>query len=96
MTTKAEEVGIDIPTTTLPPSHHSNSSTYIQSSVTQDQSQEENNIGTELTRTTTLQSVQKKMTDILDNPIFAGFLLILAGIAIAFQAGTSFICLPLK
>lgn len=95
MTTKAEEVGIDIPNT-LPPSHRSNSSTYIPSSVTQDhQSQlEENDIGAELTRTTTLQSVQKKMTDILDNPIFAGFLLILAGVAIAFQAGTSFIQLP--
>ncbi|CAO3607526.1 unnamed protein product [Mucor hiemalis] len=83
MTTKEEEVGIDIPD--LPTSKYSNSSTHNQSSVTQEQV--EDNIGTELSRTSTLQSVQKKMTDILDNPIFAGFLLILAGIAIAFQAG---------
>lgn len=85
MTTKEEQVGIDIPD--LPTSKYSNSSTHNQSSVTQEQV--EDNIGTELSRTSTLQSVQKKMTDILDNPIFAGFLLILAGIAIAFQAGKS-------
>lgn len=42
----------------------------------------------ELTRTTTrTSSVQKKMTDLLDNPIFSGFLLIVAGFCIAFQAG---------
>lgn len=79
------EVGIDIP-----PSNHSDSSTHTQIAVTQDQTKEEEEgqqIGIELTRTTTIQSVQKKMTDLLDNPIFSGSLLILAGIAIAFQAG---------
>ncbi|KAI9472361.1 MAG: hypothetical protein EXX96DRAFT_583781 [Benjaminiella poitrasii] len=40
-----------------------------------------------LTRTSTIQSAQKKMSDLLDNPIFTVFLLILAGISIAFQAG---------
>jgi hypothetical protein len=79
------EVEIDIPSL-----NHFEPSTHTQSVVTQDQFKEEGNfepIGTELTKTATIQSVQKKMTDILDNPIFAGFLLILAGIAIAFQAG---------
>jgi hypothetical protein len=49
--------------------------------------------GIPLTRTTTilslqtLKSVQKKMSDALDNYYLAAFLLIVAGICIAFQAG---------
>jgi hypothetical protein len=72
---------------------HSNSSTTHISSVTQDQPKPETDpvndveLGHQLTRTSTIQSVQKKMTTLLDNPIFSGFLLILAGVTIAFQAG---------
>ncbi|CAO0796789.1 unnamed protein product [Mucor circinelloides] len=73
---------------------HSDSSTTHNSIVTQDQTPKTEvdntndvELGHQLTRTSTIQSVQKKMTDLLDNPIFSGFLLILAGVAIAFQAG---------
>ncbi|KAG1123913.1 hypothetical protein G6F42_010109 [Rhizopus arrhizus] len=72
---------------------HSDSSTTHNSIVTQDQTPKTEvdntndvELGHQLTRTSTIQSVQKKMTDLLDNPIFSGFLLILAGVAIAFQA----------
>ncbi|GAA5815484.1 hypothetical protein MFLAVUS_008996 [Mucor flavus] len=57
-----------------------------ESSVTRNQ-KNEHTLGTELTRTTTLESAREKMQTLLDNPIFSGFLLIMAGIAIAFQAG---------
>lgn len=73
---------------------HSDSSTTHNPIVTQDQTPKTEvdntndvELGHQLTRTSTIQSVQKKMTDLLDNPIFSGFLLILAGVAIAFQAG---------
>ncbi|GAA5796625.1 hypothetical protein HPULCUR_001998 [Helicostylum pulchrum] len=56
-----------------------------ESSVTRNQ-KNEHTLGTELTRTTTLESAREKMQTLLDNPIFSGFLLIMAGIAIAFQA----------
>lgn len=54
--------------------------------ITNQQEEKEDSEHT-LTRTSTIQSVQKKMSDLLDNPIFSGFLLILAGFCIAFQAG---------
>lgn len=74
---------------------HSDSSTTHNSIVTQDQTTTKTEVdntndvelGHQLTRTSTIQSAQKKMTDLLDNPIFSGFLLVLAGISIAFQAG---------
>jgi hypothetical protein len=53
----------------------------------EDQEQQQQESGTELTRTSTVQTVHKKMTDLLGNPFFSGVLLILAGSAIAFQAG---------
>lgn len=60
-----------------------------ESSVTRNQ-KDEHTLGTELTRTTTLESAREKMQTLLDNPIFSGFLLIMAGIAIAFQAGKKY------
>ncbi|KAI7898531.1 uncharacterized protein BX663DRAFT_524462 [Cokeromyces recurvatus] len=59
--------------------------------VTQEKSHQEEdfeiNNNNELTRTSTLQSVQKKMTNLLDNIVFAAFLIIIAGACVAFQAG---------
>ncbi|KAI8645717.1 hypothetical protein BD408DRAFT_440740 [Parasitella parasitica] len=74
---------------------HSDSSTATHNSVvTQDQPKTETDdvcndieLGHQLAKTSTAESVQKKVKKILDKPIFFGFLLILSGIAIAFQAG---------
>ncbi|CEP12635.1 hypothetical protein [Parasitella parasitica] len=74
---------------------HSDSSTATHSSmVTQDQPKAEADVvcndvelGHQLAKTSTIQSAQKTMKKLLDKPIFFGLLMVLAGIAIAFQAG---------
>lgn len=70
--------------------NYSVSSTGNEPTVTQDQLSEkptDEEVGHQLTKTSTVRSVKKTVTTIFDKPIFSGTLLILSGISIAFQAG---------
>jgi hypothetical protein len=92
---------VDVPNSTCLSSscNHPTLSTDIEPTVTQDQPTEkptDEEAGHQLTRTSTIQSAKKKMSTILDNPIFSGFLLILAGISIAFQAGKNILSLSVR
>jgi hypothetical protein len=73
--------------------NHSTASTNIEPAVTQDQLSEKQ---TDQASYRSIYSVKKKLSNMLDNPIFAGFLLILAGISIAFQAGNKYICIYIR
>lgn len=69
-----------------PSSQKKEEKTLVQEQEDQEQL-EQPELGTELTRISTLETIQKKVTTLLDNPLVPGALMILAGMTVAFQAG---------